>query len=120
MLSESHMEIRKSQFALRLPIATDEEHLPFTEICQRVESGRDFLASDHTLRHCRELWTSPLFLTASPDPKGWAADENAILDRCDGMWRENLQRYEPPRGPAEKIRDLDQVLARAKREFNVP
>jgi trimethylamine--corrinoid protein Co-methyltransferase len=114
------MEIRKSQFALRLPIATDEEHLPFAEICQRVESGRDFLASDHTLRHCRELWTSPLFLTASPDPKGWSADEKAILDRCDGMWRENLKHYEPPPWPAEKIRDLDQVLARAKREFNVP
>ena len=63
-------EIRKSQFAMRLPIATDEEQLPFAEICEQVESGKDFLASDHTLRHCRELWTSPLFLTASPDPEG--------------------------------------------------
>jgi len=113
-------EIRRSQFAMRLPIATDEEHLPFAEICQRVESGKDFLGSDHTLRHCRELWTSPLFLTDRPDPKRWAGDEKAILDRCDAMWRENLKRYEPPRWPAEKIKALDGVLARAKREFGVP
>ncbi len=110
-------EIRKSQFAVRLPVATDDEHLPFAEICQRVERGSDFLASDHTLRHCRELWTSPLFLTASPDPKAWAGDEKAILDRCHAMWRENLKRYEPPPWPEEKLQALDAVLARAKKEF---
>lgn len=112
-------EIRRSQMAMRLPIVTDDEHLPFAEICQRVESGGDFLASDHTLRHCRELWTSPLFLTASPDPAHWAGDEKAILDRCDAMWRENLKRYELPPWPGEKRRALEQVLARAKRELAV-
>jgi trimethylamine:corrinoid methyltransferase-like protein len=113
-------EIRRSQNVMRLPIATDEDHLPFEEICATVEDRKDFLGSDHTLRHCRDLWTSPLFLTASPDPKGWAGDENAILDRCDAMWRENLKRYEPPQWPEEKIKALDAVLTQAKREFGVP
>jgi trimethylamine:corrinoid methyltransferase-like protein len=114
------MEIRKSQFAMRLPIVTDEEHLPFAEICEHVQTGKDFLNSDHTLRHCRELWNSPLFLTVSPDPKGWASDERAMLDRCNDMWRQNLKKYEPPQWPEEKLRALDGVLLRAKREFDVP
>jgi trimethylamine:corrinoid methyltransferase-like protein len=113
------MEIRKSHFALKPDVATDEERLPFAEICEVVENNKDFLTSDHTLRHCRDLWTSPLFLTASPDCRGWAGDEKAILDKCHEMWRENLKKYEPPRWPDEKIKALDQVLARAKNEFRV-
>jgi trimethylamine:corrinoid methyltransferase-like protein len=114
------MEIRKSQYAMRLPLAIDEDHLPFAEICQHVEGGRDFLNSDHTLRHCRELWTSPLFLTVSPDPNGWAGDERAMLDRANLMWRDTLKKYEPPNWPEEKLKALDGVLTRAKREFGVP
>ena len=41
------------------------------------------------------------------------------LDKCQQMWRENLKRYEPPHWPDEKIKALDQVLARAKSEFCV-
>jgi hypothetical protein len=64
-------------------------------------------------------WNSPLFLTTSPDCHGWAGDEKAILDQCDEMWHENLKKYEPLRRPDEKIRVLDRVLARARKEFGV-
>jgi trimethylamine:corrinoid methyltransferase-like protein len=113
------LEIRKSQAAVDRPMAIDDEQLPFAEICQTVTSDGNFLASEHTARHCRELWASRLFLTESPHPDRWAGDEKAILDTCDRLWRENLKRYQPPSWPAEKLKALDQVLARAKREFSV-
>ena len=114
------MEIRKSQFALDRPMTIDDDQLPFAEICRTVANDGNFLSSEHTARHCRELWTSRLFLTESPHTERWAGDEKAILDTCDRLWRENLKRYQPPPWPPEKIKALDRVLARAKREFNVP
>jgi trimethylamine:corrinoid methyltransferase-like protein len=113
------LEIRQSQFALAAEIPTDDEHLAFAEICERVVREKDFLTSDHTLTHCRDLWTSPLFLTTSPDAHGWAGDEKAVLDKCHQLWRDNLKRYEPPQWPEDKLKALDRVLARAKREFDV-
>jgi len=113
------MEIRRSQFAMENGILIDDETLPMAEICEAATSDRDFLASEHTLKHYRELWTSPLFLTENPDPAGWAGDEEAILDKCNQLWRENLNNYEPPQWPEEKTKALDDVLARAKREFSI-
>ena len=111
------VEIRRSQLATKEEISVDDENLPIEEICQEVAADGGFLTSEHTLKHCRDLWTSPLFLTENPDPARWAGDEKAILDRCDQMWRENLNNYEPPQWPEEKTRALEDVLGRAKREF---
>jgi trimethylamine:corrinoid methyltransferase-like protein len=113
------MEIRKSLFALGGEITIDDDHLAFAEICEAVANDRNFLASEHTLKHCRDLWTSPLFLTDTPDPARWAGDEKAVLDRCNELWRENLNNYEPPEWSAETTKDLQNVLARAKQEFSI-
>ncbi len=113
------MEIRKSQFALQSEVATDEEGLPFAEVCDVVRQSGDFLSTDHTARHCRELWASRLFLTESPALGSWSGDEKSILDTCEGLWRDNIKNYEPPDWPAEKRKALDKVLAKAKKEFSV-
>ena len=111
------MEIRKSQFALRDRLSVDEESLPFEEICQKVRDGEDFLSSDHTFRHFRELWSSRIFLTDEPKPGVWEGDEKSILDKCDQLWRENIKGYQPPEWPEEKRQALEDVLARAKEEL---
>ena len=113
------MEIRRSQRAMAEKIPVDDETLPIAEICNAVAADRNFLASEHTLAHCRDLWTSPLFLTENPDPARWPGDEKAVLDKCNQLWRENLNNYQPPQWPEEKARSLDDVLARAKRELSV-
>ncbi len=111
------MEIRKSQFALKDKISVDEESLPFEEICENVREGKEFLSSDHTFRHFRELWSSKVFLTDEPKPGAWEGNEKSILDKCDHLWRENAKAYQPPGWPEEKMRALEKVLARAKREL---
>jgi trimethylamine--corrinoid protein Co-methyltransferase len=113
------MEIRRSQRAMRDEVLVDDETLPFMEICETVAADGDFLSSEHTLKHCRDLWTSPLFLTENPDPARWAGDETAILDKCNQLWRENLNNYEPPQWPEEKTKALEGVLEAAKREFSI-
>jgi len=111
------MEIRKSQFALKNKILVDEETLLFEDICEAIRNGKDFLGSEHTLRHFRELWSSRIFLTENPTPEGWEGNEKSILDKCDELWRENIKNYQPPQWPKEKIKTLDNLLVRAKKEL---
>ena len=113
------LEIVKSQFAVSRSVALDEEQLPFAELCQTVAARGDFLASEHTARHCRDLWQSRLFRTDSPFQGPWRGDEKSILDDCQSRWQENLRRFQAPSWPDETLRALDEVLARAKREFGV-
>jgi trimethylamine--corrinoid protein Co-methyltransferase len=109
-------EIRKSQFALKNSVRIDDETLPFEEICEAVKSGKDFLSSEHTLKHFREIWSSKIFLTDNPTP-AWEGDEKAILDKCDELWRENIKNYKSPQWSEDKIKALDDLLVKAKKEL---
>ena len=113
------LEIRKSQWACKDAIPVDEENLLFDEICEVVRNDGNFMMSEHTLQHCRDLWTSQLFLTENPEAGAWAGDEKTILDQCDEMWRENVKKWEPPELDKDKLKAMEGVLARAKKEFSI-
>jgi len=110
------IEIRKALF-MAPSIAVDDESIPFAEICQRVQEEKDFLSSDHTLDHFRELHYSPIFRTDDPTAGAWAGDEKAMLEKCDEMWRESLKSYVPPQWPDDALKALDQVAADARKEL---
>ena len=112
------MEIRKSEFVMGRPISFDNDGLAFDEICAVVREDGNFLTSNHTLNHFRELWSSSVFPTDPPSEEGWTGDEKAILDRCDEMWRENVRNYQPPEFSEDKMKELEKLLVRAKKEFN--
>lgn len=113
------MEIRKAQWWNR-QIKVDEETINFDEICQRIRDRSDFLTSDHTMAHFRELWTSKLSLTDDPFSGGaWDGTEKAILDKCEEMWRANLEKWEPPEWPEDKLKAMDALLVRAKKEYGI-
>jgi len=111
------MEIRKAEWSYRSEVPVDAESLDWEEVLRVTEEGGNFLESEHTLRHCRELWLSELFRSDSPFEGAWDGTEKAILDRCDQLWRERLREYRPPAWPAEKLRALDDLLARARAEL---
>jgi trimethylamine:corrinoid methyltransferase-like protein len=113
------MEIRRAEWSYSSEIPVDEESLDWEEVLRITAQGGNFLESEHTLRHCRELWLSELFRSDSPFEGAWDGTEKAILDRCDELWRERLKEYRPPVWPKEKIRALDQLLARARAELGV-
>jgi len=105
------MEIRKAEWSYRSEVPVDAESLDWEEVLRVTEEGGNFLESEHTLRHCRELWLSELFRSDSPS-RAWDGTEKAILDRCDQLWRERLR--STPSGLARgKAPGLDDLLARA-------
>ena len=114
------MEIRKAQWACRPEIPVTAETLDLDEIVTATEQSGSFMASEHTLRHFRELWVSDLFRSDNPFQGGiWDGSEKAVLDRCDALWRENLGRWEAPAWPDDKRRAMDRLVAKARIEFGV-
>jgi hypothetical protein len=67
--------------------------------------------------HFRKLWSSRIFLTENPTPNIWEGDEKTLLDKCDELWRENIKNYKVPELPEGKIKALDNLLVRAKKEL---
>jgi trimethylamine--corrinoid protein Co-methyltransferase len=112
------MEIRKAEYHYKPEIAVNDETLNWNEILEVIETNGNFLASEHTIRHIHDLWESPLFLSESPS-SAWDGSEKAILDKCEDMWRANLEKWEPPDWPGEKIREMEELLGRAMKEFEI-
>ena len=113
------MEIRKGQWAYKHEIVVDDETMDFDEILKLTKEKDNFLTSDHTVRHFRELWLSPCFRSDDPTAGAWDGTEKAILDKCEEMWRANLEKWQPPEWPADKIKAMDDLVARAKKDFEV-
>ena len=111
------MEIRKTLSGDQDRFTVDDEAIPFQEICERARNGASFLDSEHTLEHFRKLWSSRIFRNTSPVPGGWVGNESSILETCDRIWQNHVEAYSPPAWPADKLKALDMVLARAKREL---
>ena len=111
------MEIRRAEWSYGAGIEVNEDTLDFEEVQKVIRERGNFLMSDHTISHCRDLWMSPLFLSDAPSPGGWDGSEKAILDRCEEMWRANLENWEPPGWPADKLKAMDALVARARKEF---
>jgi trimethylamine---corrinoid protein Co-methyltransferase len=110
------MEIRKSQFALKDEIEVSEETLVFEMLCEHVAAEKEFLTSEHTLAHYRELWRSDLFPADTAGAAGQLS-EKRILDQCEEAWRANLEDWTAPDLPEDKRRALEEMLTRARAEL---
>jgi trimethylamine:corrinoid methyltransferase-like protein len=113
------MEIRKAQWKYSSEITVNEETMAWDEILKVVNEKGNFLESEHTLKHFRELWISPLFRSDSPIMGGWDGTEKTILDTCEQIWRENLKKWLPPEWPPEKIKALEKLLVQAKKDLSI-
>ena len=98
------MEIRKAEWAYREEIRVDEESMDWEEVLEISRSRGNFLTTDHTSRHCRDLWTSRLFRSDSPLAGAWDGTEKAILDTCADMWHEAVAKWTPPVWPPRRRR----------------
>ena len=111
------MEIRKAQWSYKHELPVTDDTLAWDDILHALENRGDFLSTDHTMAHFREMWSSQLFRSESLESGGWQGDEGAILGVCDEMWRTNLEKWEPPEWPSEKVKALDALLARATEDL---
>ena len=113
------LEIRRAEWTYKHDIPVNDETLNFDEVLSLCREKGNFLTSEHTLSHCRDLWSSPLFLSDAPKAGAWDGSEKAILDKCEEMWRGNVEAWEPPAWPDDKKKAMDDLVARASREFGV-
>ena len=74
------IEVRNALAHLDQHVDVSEETVPFDLICEQALAGSGFLETEHTLRHCREMWTPQLFLRRITGPD-WDGSEAAILAR---------------------------------------
>lgn len=113
------MEIRKAQWAYTNGIEVNDDTMDFDEMVEVVQHKGSFLVTDHTLNHFRELWLSECFRSDDPFAGAWDGTEKAILDTCEAKWRANLEHWEPPQWPEDKLKAMDNLVARAKKEFGI-
>ncbi len=111
------MEIRKSQFFMKNEIAVNDDTMPYEEMVQRAANKEPFLDSEHTFAHFRELWSSDLLPLTVPATAGGIGQEKKILDRCEEMWRANVEKWEPPEVDEDKMKALAELQERADKEF---
>jgi len=113
------MEIRKAEYAYRQEIVVDDETMNWDEVLKVTADNGNFLMSEHTMRHFREMWESPLFRSDDPFAGEWDGSEKAILDKCDEIWRARLEAWEPPNWSDSQKKAMDELIARAQKEFGV-
>jgi trimethylamine:corrinoid methyltransferase-like protein len=110
------IEIRKAEFKARQDIVCDEQSIMYEDLCESIRSGGEFLTSDHTLEHYKEMWSSSIFRSDAPSAS-WPGDERGLLDLCDERWRETVKSYVPPLWPMEKMKELDRLVANVRKEM---
>ena len=97
--------------------SVDTEHLA-TEVIHSVGPAGNFLAEEHTVRHFREeLWLpNPVWTRQPYDP--WQSEgATSFADRLRGRVRDILASHRPPPLDEALSREIDRIVASAKREL---
>lgn len=115
---QAMLDLEMLQFAAAVDAGPNAcaETMSLAELGEVVRAGGNFLAADHTVRNFRGLWSPELLLRRQPGGE-WDGSERAILDRCHGLWQENLARYQPPAWDEGILHALDDVVQRARAEL---
>jgi trimethylamine:corrinoid methyltransferase-like protein len=94
-------------------IEVDDETMAWEELLA-VEPGGHFLATRHTLRHCREGFMPRDFVRMPRD--SWQAGGGSdTFERARETWRALMAKEPAPRLPDDTLREMDAVVAAADR-----
>jgi len=98
--------------------AVDSDHLA-TEVINAVGPAGNFLAEDHTVRHFREeLWLPTSVWTRQPY-EIWQGDGGtSFADRLRGRVTDILATHQPEPLDESLAREIDRIVASAKRELS--
>ena len=110
-------ELGEGMWRLGQGITVDEDTLAVQVIAEiGPGEGRSFLDTEHTLRHCREMWF-PQLLTRGM----WEGDEiefrreQQMLAQAHQRYRDALAHYTPPALELDRIAEIRHVVERARR-----
>lgn len=77
-----------------------------------------FLTEEHTQRNWRDQLWMPRYLDRLADGDATPASADArVIQQAEQAWRDALASYEPPAMDEAKVRAIDEVVARARRDL---
>ena len=96
---------------MRTP-AVDDETLAW-DLLMQVPQGGHFLANDHTLKHCRDVFEPASFLKLARDPYEEAGRRNEI-DNARAIYERLMKRKTPPGLPGEDaVAEINRIVVAA-------
>ncbi len=96
-------------------MAVGDDDLAMEEI-MNIEPGGDFMSSEHTLRHCRNLIRPDLFVPTAIDD--WEAEgRKDLYQRAVEKYRELKKDLAPPPLPAEERKEMDRITRHADKHL---
>ena len=102
------------QFSKGIPVDKDSIGL---EVIQEVGfSGKSYLETEHTLRHCRKgVWLPKLLeKTIWHDSKTELDRERRMLERANEDFKETLSKYEKPQRDCSLLKELRRIVEKAR------
>lgn len=120
--TQAMLDIDVNEFLHRLlrGFEVDKEKLALEVIAHLgAGTGKSYLDTEHTLRNFRKVQWFPKILdrTIFEDVAKETEKEEEILRKADQRWREALKKYEPPKLDKAILKDVQEVLKKAKKEM---
>jgi len=83
------------------------------DLMMQVTQGGHFLANDHTLKHCRDVFEPAAFLKLARDPYE-AAGRRSEIDNARAIYDRLMRRDPPPGLPGEDaVAEINRIVAAA-------
>jgi trimethylamine---corrinoid protein Co-methyltransferase len=98
------------------PTLLDEDSLAFGAH-QEVGPGGHFFGCEHTLAHFRDCFYRPFLATTDNFDRWSGKGSPTAAVRAEALWREALERYEPPPLDDAVREELEEFVARRTREL---
>lgn len=120
--TQAMLDIDINEFLHRLVkgFEVDKESLALETIAQLgAATGKSYLDTEHTLRNFRKVQWFPKLLdrTVFEDVIKEVKKEEEILRKADQRWREALKKYESPELDKTVLKDIQEVLKKARKKL---
>ena len=97
------------------PLKADDAELAFAAIAE-VEPGGHFFSAQHTMERYQKAFYTPL-VSDWRNFGSWSEDgAKTATQRANGIWKDILARFEPPRMEADRAEALKDFVARSTAE----
>jgi trimethylamine--corrinoid protein Co-methyltransferase len=110
------VELLKLLRAQMAPTVLDEDSLAFGAHLE-VGPGGHFFGCEHTLEHFRDCFYRPFLATTDNFDRWSGKGSPTAAVRAEGLWREALERYEPPPLDDAVREELEEFVERRTREL---
>jgi trimethylamine---corrinoid protein Co-methyltransferase len=112
------LDVDRSLWQFDHGVAVNDETLGLEAVWESgLQSGSGYVCAEHTLRHYRSDVWYPRLIDRRTDLAQGGGDEAGILARAEEAWRAAVARYEQPEMDPAKVRALNEVVERARREL---